>query len=181
MSEEFQQTVNLRKKMKEQVQSKRAEEIDHIFEDEKQSLRKINKPEKSKVDKTVFKQAIWMIIFVVVLSSLYLFFKDDGQKKNLVENEKKSWYAVELDNGETYFGQIEDETANPLVLENVYYDYDQVNGEKSETGNIRLVKRGNEAHGPSGTMLIYQAQIGRPIEILSDSSKVLQAILNHEK
>jgi hypothetical protein len=71
------------------------------------------------------------------------------------------------------------------VIENVYYDYDQLNPaakeeERSDTSSLRLVKRGKETHGPVGTMNIVRAQIVY-MEPLANDSKVLKAILDYEK
>ncbi|MFH0923104.1 MAG: hypothetical protein V1825_00025, partial [Candidatus Falkowbacteria bacterium] len=60
---------------------------------------------------------------------------------------------------------------------------DQIEGNNentSETGSIRLVKRGKETHGPSGVMNIVRAQVVY-MEPLDEESKVLKAILNYEK
>ena len=56
MSDDFQQTVNLRNQMKKKTPNKKAEGIDQIYEDEKQSLQKINKPKSKEGDGIIFKQ-----------------------------------------------------------------------------------------------------------------------------
>ena len=96
----------------------------------------------------------------------------------------ENWYSIKLVNEEIYFGQIKDLSADPVAAANVYYDYDQVKNEDkkesaSPASNLRLVKRGNETHGPSGEMEIVRSQI-LFMEKLKPDSKVLKAILNYE-
>ena len=69
-----------------------------------------------------------------------------------------------------------------MIIENVYYNYDQQKGTKTieETGSLRLVKRGQETHGPEGIMNIVRLQV-LYMEPLKKDSKVLEAILNYEK
>jgi hypothetical protein len=44
---------------------------------------------------------------------------------NKVDADKKilNWYAIKLTTGEIYYGEIEDEKANPVVINNVYYNF----------------------------------------------------------
>ena len=87
-------------------------------------------------------------------------------------------------NDEIYYGQIDDIKSDPIVIKNAYYNYDQANKEKNKeedkSNNLRLIKRGKETHGPNGTMDIVRSQVVY-MELLSDDSKVLQAIINYEK
>jgi hypothetical protein len=86
-------------------------------------------------------------------------------------------------NDQTYYGQVEDKASDPVVVKNVYYNYDQLNKEAEPadaSGNLRLVKRGKEAHGPDGSMEIIRGQVIF-IEPLKEDSKVLKAILDYEK
>lgn len=89
------------------------------------------------------------------------------------------WYAVKLSNNEVYFGQVSDTKADPVAINNVYYDY-QGKDENDQSNNLRLVKRGKESYGPSGAMLVVRSQIVY-MEPLKKDSKVLQAILDYEK
>lgn len=216
MSQDFQQTVDLKDKMKPQRhdaakampaekkikkkrdeygQSKKAEKLDRIFDDEseeilqkKRDFQKFNLPVVRQVNESFFKRATIALAVILVAVVLYgLFFLEksepiDGKVMGVGSGES-AWYAVELVNKEVYYGQIIDIAADPIEMKNVYYNYDQLNKENSEineTGNLRLVKRGKETHGPSGTMYIYQEQINK-IDGLSEESKVLKAILDYEK
>ena len=97
------------------------------------------------------------------------------------------WYAVKLVNNEIYYGQIGDTKADPVTVKNVYYNYNQAIGDNAEndsapdeSGNLRLVKRGEEIHGPTGEMSIVRSQI-LFIEQMKEDSNVLNAILNYER
>lgn len=91
----------------------------------------------------------------------------------------KEWYAVKLVNNEVYYGQIGNIKSDPLIIEKVYYNYDSDNPQ-DQSNNLRLIKRGKESYGPSGTMNIIRSQI-LFIEPLKQDSKVLQAIMEYEK
>lgn len=166
----------------------RSKKIDDIY-GEGDSLKEISRPEARRINEKMAKQIIFALAFIAVSAMVYwLFFagKADEAKKPA---EEKKWYAVELIDGRMFFGQIADTSADPVVLENVYYDYDQIKKdnlggepaqEKNETANLRLVKRGKETHGPSGEMEIVRAQV-LLMEPLAAESKVLKAILEYEK
>jgi len=178
MSENFQQTVNLKKKMKE---GKRAEGIDKIYEGEEKFSNKFERPKPRSIDESSIKKWVVGIFLVIIVFAAYFIFWND--KKDVLENfEKENWYAVKLINDEIYYGKIVDTTADPVIMESVYYDYDQINKENSEAGdskNIRLVKRGKETQGGDGSMSIVRAQVVY-MEPLREDSKILQAILNYE-
>lgn len=166
------------------VKSDKDESIDKVYRDG-EDLYKINKIEKRSELGVYKKIAIVLFLLLVCFLVYSLAIKDN---KNTTEKEeavlkKSGWYSVKLVTGEVFFGRIVNESADPIVLESVYYNYDQIkDGEDqdSEIGNLRLVKRGKETHGPDGTMEIYREKILYK-EPLSEASKVLQAILNYEK
>ncbi len=140
--------------------------------------KKINRPSAPKVDISFYKKSgVIILILAIVISAYFLFFRPEDKQEGTSEI---SWYAVRLVNEEMYYGQIKDVAAEPVVVENVYYSYDQDKDETDETGNLRLVKRGEEIHGPAGKMIIRGSQI-LYIEPLKDESKVLKAILSYEQ
>ena len=210
MGDDFQKTVNLKERMlkaqpanigKKTVKSlkksgfksapSKAEAIDQVFNDnnDKQDFQKINRPANSNGSDgkdTVYKLAIFILVIIIALG-FYLFVNKNKEVESVKnESNKNFWYSVKLINGEVYYGQIKDTGADPVVLENVYYNYDQINseqdmdGEKQESGNLRLVKRGKETHGPDGSMSIVRTQVVY-MEALREDSKVLKAILDYEK
>ncbi|MFH1661972.1 MAG: hypothetical protein ABIA02_02665 [Candidatus Falkowbacteria bacterium] len=171
------------------LKSKKSKEsLDHVYNNEEiDDLQKINMPSIMKINDGVVKRAILVIAIILVCFIFYVtFLKHEPKEELTVDN---SWYTVKLVDGKVYYGQISDLSADPVVLESVYYNYDQIkveNGEEeikneeSETGNIRLVKRGKETHGPTGTMNVVRAQV-LYMEPLAENSKVLKAILEYEK
>ncbi|MFH1822487.1 MAG: hypothetical protein ABH830_02185, partial [Patescibacteria group bacterium] len=182
----FHKTVNLRQPVKKPMAS-RVEEIDQVYNNEgemnKADFNRINKPKLRRVNEPIFKRIIILLAIIMAGAIIYwLFFHGGGEK---VKENTTLWYSIKLVNGEIYYGQIIDIKADPVVVNNVYYNYDQLNAEpnaatdKAGTSNIRLVKRGKETHGPDGTMDIVRAQI-LYMEPLREDSKVLRAILDYE-
>ncbi len=179
MQDDFQQTVDLRKKNKKTD----LEEIYSGHETGNRDLRKISMPEQNPRREKIIKITVFILAFlIVVFIARVLFFSNKNFGKS---DETRNWYSVKLVNGEIFYGQISDVKADPVVMSNVYYNYDQSKNkdglsQTGETGNLRLVKRGKETHGPDGTMDIVRSQV-LFMEQLKDDSKVLKAILDYEK
>jgi hypothetical protein len=162
--------------------SRNSEEIDKIFNDadEEKYNNRISRPQPRKIDDNIYGKILVTIVLLAMLGGGYIFLKKDTAGGEAVSGEAK-WYAVELVNGEVYYGQITDKSADPVELNKVYYNYDQEKKEgESPSANLRLVKRGKEAHGPSGSMSIVRSQVIL-FEELKKDSKVLKAILDNEK
>ena len=180
MSNDFRQTVNLREKPKTKASSGRAEGIDNVFNDSGEEFSRINRPKVRKVNESLARRLATVVALIAVLVAVYfLFFRKSGEEYKV---EASSWYAVKLVDGEIFYGQVDDTAADPVIIKNVYYNYDQQKGTEAtlETGNLRLVKRGEETHGPEGIMNIVRSQV-LYMEPLKRESKVLKAILNYEK
>jgi len=198
MSDNFQQTVDLkpkkeepkRKSVQQKSKQEKTEEIDEVFndrnkKDNKADLQKIEKFKEKQVNEGVLKRTVIILGIIIVFTILYFMVFDKTQ-----ENEKPTlnWYAVKLITGEIYYGQINDIKADPVMIDNVYYNYDQLKEgggidttyKPNETGNIRLVKRGKETHGPAGSLNVVRAQVVY-MEPLKEDSNVLKAIINYEK
>ncbi len=197
----FQQTVDLREKMekrksppppkkKEVASDASADRLEEIFTAgaAQSSLKKISRPAFKEPREGLVKIAVFTLAILVVGATVYfLFFRS---KSAAVDTQGQAWYAIKLVNGEIFFGQVADVKADPVIISNVYYNYDQAKeaaaGKKDlsrsveETGNIRLVKRGQETHGPAGSMDVVRAQV-LFMEPLKADSKVLKAILDYEK
>ncbi|MCK4554147.1 hypothetical protein KAU19_04245 [Candidatus Parcubacteria bacterium] len=196
MPNDFQQTVNLREKMKKAklasqnkrsglASPSRSGQVDRVYNNEngenvKEDLQKINQPKVMRINEALIKRLVIFLAIILIGVTVYWLFFNKEQPEPAREI---GWYMVKLINGEIYYGEINDFSANPVIIKNVYYNYDQIKGEEEEideASSIRLVKRGKETHGPSGTMYIYQVQI-EIIDELSHDSKVLQAILEYEQ
>ncbi|MDD5071819.1 MAG: hypothetical protein PHQ42_03735 [Patescibacteria group bacterium] len=181
MPSDFQQTVNLKEKPKLKASPSRTEEIDNVFKDSGEEFGRINRPRARKINESLARKlAVAVALAAVLIAVYFLFFRKSGGEENMVK--AGNWYAVKLVDGETFYGQIKDVAADPVIMENVYYNYDQQKSGKTieETGSLRLVKRGQETHGPEGIMNIVRTQV-LYMEPLKKDSKVLEAILNYEK
>jgi len=194
MSDNFEQTVNLKEKMEQQrrlAERKASGAIEKIYqpddgEEMKRELQQISRPQSKQMNPARWRLAVLILAAVILLVTGYWLFAK--QKIGFGgAGKSQGWYAVTLKtNDEMYYGQIGDTKANPIELKNVYYNYDQINNSadksntSTETGTLRLVKRGKETYGPSGSMLIYQTEI-KTIDKLAEDSKVLKAILDYEK
>jgi len=198
MTDEFEKTINLKEKMaaiagrqrerKEKNQAtaaarkNRAEEIDHIYgnaeKDDNGEINKIKKPIEKKINEVFVRRLVFVLAVVIVsLASYFLYFKKGEEKVQFGQG--SPWYAIRLVNEEVYYGQVEDTKSDPIVVRNVYYNYDQAE-EAGEATSLRLVKRGKETHGPEGTMDIVRSQV-LYFEPLKKDSKVLEAILDYER
>lgn len=222
MSDNFQQTVNLKEQLeksqqpkiekpkkiersvkrekevhrerpvKKKVVKKKVEPIDRVFadysDDEKKDNNNLQVIERAKVSVSlnILKQVIIFVLLLAILYFMYVFIvKPSNEQGNVVNEEKSGWYSVKLVDGAIYYGQIENTAADPVIVKNVYYNYDQLKGEEAKepeknSTNIRLVKRGKETHGPEGTMEVVRSQV-LFMEPMREDSKVLKAILEYEK
>ena len=83
------------------------------------------------------------------------------------------YQAVFLDNGQVFFGKLENAGSTYPLLTDVFYIQSRMNPETNQATNI-LLKRGNEWHGPD-SMSINARHIV-VIEPVSPTSKVAQLI-----
>jgi hypothetical protein len=200
MPSDFQKTVNLKDKAEKDRQrmlnnetekpKSKAEGIDEVYKptinvnvNNENDLRQINKPLLKSDNSSLIRKIVFGLAVILILVTVYSLFAHRGNNQPKTSNNQTSnWYAIKLDNGDMYYGQIDNTSADPVVMKNVYYDYDQVNktaNGTNPTGNLRLVKKGKETYGPSGTMEIYHVKIVA-LDVLDNSSKVLKAILDYE-
>jgi hypothetical protein len=175
---------------------KNAEEIDKVYRNnssffnKKDNFRKISRPKISYFNNLKIKPAYILIAIAIILIPAYLLIARGHQPKEAANPLEQKWYKVTLTNNDIFYGKIGDIKSDPVVINNVYYDYDQVNketaGQKAtaspakDAGSIRLVKRGKETYGPDGSLNVVRSQVVY-MEPLRDDSKVLQAILGNEK
>lgn len=171
--------------------ARQAAEIDKLFSEDEESLvdedlQKINRPLIGDKTDSIIKKAVLLFLFVIIVGFAYFYFQKPETPKSQapVSTSSTGWYAVKLTNGETYYGQISDLGTDPVIVKNVYYNYDQTSpsseGSASESKNLRLVKRGEEVHGPDGSLSVVRSQVVY-MEPMKEDSKVLQAILKNEQ
>jgi hypothetical protein len=211
MTNDYKETVNLKDRMgrpgsrpdhgfgnsrqpeRAMNQPARPKEMEKSFETKnelpKNDFQKFTRPEASRLNEAMIKRILLGAGALLVIILIIYFAGHKNQKtpaESIVNTNPVvdlKWYAVKLTNNEIYYGQIGDIKTDPVVITNVYYDYDMKNSASStsaETGSLRLVKRGNETHEPTGTMDIVRSQV-LFMEPLKDDSKVLQAIKEYEK
>lgn len=179
---------------KNHTNANRAKEIDQVFNDQTiknvtKDLHTIKQPIAKNRLNNLFKQISLILLAVIIILVAYYFLVlkkkiNYSASSNVVStNQTAEWYAVKLANDEVYYGLINDTSADPLVLQKVYYNYnqavDQEKVQEDKTANIRLIKRGKEAYGPSGDMEIVRSQV-LFMEPLSVDSKIRKAILDYE-
>jgi len=83
------------------------------------------------------------------------------------------YQAVFMDNGQTFFGKVENAGSAYPKISDVFYIQREVNRETGEVKNI-LVKRGSEWHAPE--YMIINAQHIVAIEPVAANSRVAQLI-----
>lgn len=156
-------------------------------EENKKNLQKISRPAEKNENGPAAR--ILLLIIVLILAGAgvwWVFFKAAPTASKPKENSPAAagdWYAVKLVDGEIFYGQIGDTKADPVVINNVYYNYEQAkDGQKAvdENASLKLVKRGKETHGPTGALNVVRSQVIY-MEPLASDSKVLKAILEYEK
>jgi len=160
--------------------------IDEIFSDCQIENVNVGNFERARPIKLDIIKIVSGIFFILALIFLVFYIFKDKQPAETSEEKTAGWYAVKLANGETYYGEVMDTATDPVVVKNVYYNYDQIDNKgtstekKAVSGNLRLVKRGKESHEPTGSMEIVRSQV-LLFEALKEDSKVLRAILDYEK
>ena len=93
-------------------------------------------------------------------------------QSSVLENiDNTTYQAVNLDNGETYFGKITASNDATLTLTDVYYFKD---GDKT-----KLIKKGSEIYGPEDSITINLDRVVST-ENLLETGKVMQAITKYK-
>jgi hypothetical protein len=105
-----------------------------------------------------------------------------------MQSPNDSWRAVFLTNGQVYFGHMYNQMGQYVTLKDIYYLDVSTPLQASDTegaanaeqdSQIRLIKLGEEIHGPKDTMQINRDHI-LFIEDLKEDSKVVQSILQNK-
>ncbi|MBW3568542.1 hypothetical protein KY385_00215 [Candidatus Parcubacteria bacterium] len=123
------------------------------------------------------------VVLVGVLLSL-VFFKNDSREERFVDPSK--YQAVFLNNGQVYFGHINELNRDFLSVSDIYYlrvnqqvQPDQKEPQASQN-DVSLVKLGCELHGPQDSMVINRSQITF-WENLKDDGQVAKAVAEYKK
>lgn len=117
-----------------------------------------------------------LIIAVVVFVGIKIYERFTSNK-----NESGEYSAVFLSNGQVYFGKIEDNNRKEIVLNNVFYlqtgDNSGSAGESIQGSQFKLIKLGNELHGPTDELFINKQNV-LFYEYLRSDSQVVKSIKN---
>jgi len=112
--------------------------------------------------------------FVTIFALLFIVYGcSKSDQKIKIDTEYK---AIFLDNGQVFFGRLEEVGPSYIMLKDIFYVQSQViqqEKDKKEVRNI-LIKRGNEWHGPD-LMYVTTRHIV-VIEPVSPTSRVAQLI-----
>ena len=132
---------------------------------------------------SLFKVLAGVLVLGITGFGVYFFLLSSAEKPN-----PNGWQAVFLENDQVYFGKLS-LTADFYVLENVYYlqteestvaglnntSSDSINTEEVKQTSTRLVKLGNELHGPEDKMFIEKSKV-LFWENLKESSNITRSI-----
>jgi hypothetical protein len=114
----------------------------------------------------------------------FLVWNSAVSKNTLSGAEKDSYQAVFLNNGQVYFGKLQNSDNEYLKLSDVWYlratetsgtDSSKIQDSTNTSTNATIIKLGNEIHGPKDEMLIAKDQV-LFYENLKDDGKVVKAI-----
>lgn len=138
---------------------------------------------KPKTQKGPSKKVLLTLLFAVLVVALVFIF--GPMFKSLVMSKwfasrSEQFSAVFLTNGQVYFGEIRDITKTEIVLENVYYLQANSAGTQGATPDalnqsFKLVKLGDELHGPTDELFVNRDQVVF-YEYLREDSKVVESI-----
>ena len=124
---------------------------------------------------------LWIVFFLVLVAIVgvgwyYLNARSATSTEEVAIN-SGDYQAVFLDNGQVYFGKLEQSRGEFYFLTDVFYLQSGVSVEQAT--NLALTKLGSEAHGPEDQMQINKDHI-LFIEDMKDDSKVIQAIQQYK-
>ena len=87
----------------------------------------------------------------------------------------RDYQAVFLNNGQVYFGKLSAPGAGFYYLRHVYYLQSQASPQGTKLTRPKLIKLGNEIHGPEDLMVINRSQV-LYVENLKPTGQVSRAI-----
>ncbi|MBT5808564.1 hypothetical protein HOI18_04810 [Candidatus Uhrbacteria bacterium] len=139
--------------------------------------------------KEVNKSGNWnwiIILFIIAIAGggWYYFSSDDGTVDQTdsgsggISISTGEYQAVFLDNGQVYFGELNQNRGQFYTLTDVFYLQSGAAG-IDQVSSLSLTKLGNEAHGPEDRMEINVEHI-LFIEDMKGDSKVVQAINDYK-
>ena len=136
----------------------------------------------SKKPRHKFFSKILFLVLIIILGLIFAGFYIYSKTNDIVFDRTASpYYAVFLTNGQVYFGKPMSKNKTEFVISDVYYL--QLSGESTTPSTqkqlaepkFKLVKLGEEIHGPVDTLFINRSNI-LFYEQLRKDSKVVQSI-----
>lgn len=131
---------------------------------------------------------VWIIVLLVIIAAVGGWYSlsgrgdspsgENGDEQVVSDVRSGEYQAVFLDNGQVYFGRLEEGRGEFYTLTDVFYL--QSGSAIDQTSNLALTKLGNEAHGPEDRMEINVDHI-LFVEDMKAESKVVQAIYEYKK
>lgn len=128
--------------------------------------------------------ATWLVVAVaglIVLGALAWFFMFRGSASAQISG--SNYQAVFLTSGQVYFGKLQFVDDKFMKLTNVFYiqtasSSATVQSSATTSGDLQLIKLGNEIHGPQDSMVIARDQV-LFFENLKDDGKVAKTIKDY--
>lgn len=131
-----------------------------------------------------------IVTVLAVVLAVWLIFGLVGSRLANRAIDRGLYQAVFLTNGQVYFGKLANTRGDFLDFEQIYYLQTPGNNNSSndaetvreveEAADIRLIKLGNELHGPTDRMLINKDQV-LFWENMKHDSKVSEAIRKYQE
>jgi len=130
---------------------------------------------------------VTVIVIIVVIVVAWFFWGQMGGGMKLPGYSASSndWSAVFLSNGQVYFGKVKARTKRDIVLADIYYlqvvtvplqrTQEVAAADGSTQQELKLIKLGNELHGPADAMVINRDHT-LLVEKLKEDSRVVEAI-----
>lgn len=138
---------------------------------------------------------IWLafLVLLFVCASIFIFYSSSGFSNwpySAISSiaDKNKWQAVFLNNGQIYFGHLNETNKDYMILSDVYYLKVSPQAQSSQQSQqpqqqINLVKLGEEIYGPEDTLYIFKSQITHweNIKLLSPVSQAIKQIESGNK
>jgi hypothetical protein len=131
-----------------------------------------------------------VIVLIAIIVAVKMFMTPSAH--TTVGIDKNQYQAVFFTNGQVYFGKLKEMSPSSMSLTDVYYLETQNDDQKDEkdsknpqstsaqdSSNVKLIKLGNEIHGPEDEMIISKDQV-LFFENLKQDGKVAQTIKQYK-
>jgi len=128
-----------------------------------------------------FHRRRWLIVLIILIAAVILwrifFFGSTAM-------DSSKWQAVFLNNGQVYFGHLDEAQKDYIHITNVFYlraaQTLQPLSSSTPAPSFELVKLGGELHGPEDAIYLEKSSV-LFWENMKPDSQVVQAIMNFQK